>query len=121
MAVKNIEKFFLNTLLRICIGGISLIFIADFLLYPEDVRSLIIDASILTACIVAYVVRSSYPNGSVFIITSAVLAAMGYQCVVVPLNTTTSLSIILIVGFIFSVMLKGRMMWIMHIVTYLLV
>jgi hypothetical protein len=121
MAVKNIEKFFLNTLLRICIGGISLIFVADLLLYPEDVQTLFIDGSILAACIVAYLVRTKYPNGSVFIITTAVLAAMLYQCLVVPVNTTTSLSIILIVGFIFSVMLKGRIMWIMHVITYLLI
>lgn len=46
--------------------------------------------------------------------TSIVLAAMLYQSVVVPINTTTSLSIILVVGFIYSVMLSGTTMWIMH-------
>jgi hypothetical protein len=121
MNVKNIETFFLNTLLRVSIVGISLILISDAILYPEDKISLGIDVTILSAAIVGYVVRSRYPVTSVFIITLMVLAAMIYQCIMVPVNTTTSLSIILLVGFIYSVMLKGKTMLIMHAVTFLII
>lgn len=39
---------------------------------------------------------------------------MFYQCLVVPINTNTSLSIILIAGFIISIMLKGKLLYGMH-------
>jgi signal transduction histidine kinase len=42
---------------------------------------------------------------------------MVYQCMVVPLNTTTSMAVILIVGFLFSILLSGTFMWIMHVIT----
>jgi signal transduction histidine kinase len=47
------------------------------------------------------------------IITSVALLTMSYQRLTAP-QTTTTLSVILIVGFIFSAMLKGNLMWIMH-------
>ncbi len=120
MAVKNIEKFFLNTLLKISIGGVSLVLVSDIILNPADKFSLVIDAFILSGCLFAYTIRQK-KNGiiSVFIVTTFVLSAMIYQCIAVPLNTTTSLSILLVIGFIFSVMLKGRVMWMMHTLTFL--
>jgi signal transduction histidine kinase len=121
MAVKNIEKFFLNTLLKISMVGVFLIFLADLILYPEDRVSLSIDLAIFSACLVAYLIRQKHPTLAIFIITTVVLAAMLFQCLVVPVNTTTSLSIILIVGFIFSVMLNGRVMWAMHALTFLMI
>jgi len=121
MAVKNIETFFLGTLLKICIAGVLLIFISDLTLYPEDTQSFAIDFLILTACSGAYLVRKKYSTISIFMVTLVVLAAMFYQCLAVPPNPTTSLSIILIVGFIHSVMLRGVAMWTMHVLTYLLI
>jgi hypothetical protein len=121
MAVKNIEKFFLNTLLRICIGGVFLVLASDALLFPEDKLSIVLDVSILAACLVAFRFRKKYPTAAILTVTSVVLAAMFYQCMVVPVNTTTSLSIILIVGFIHSTMLKGGIMWVMQVGTFLLV
>jgi hypothetical protein len=114
MELRNIEVFFLNNLLKVCIGGVGLIFFFDVTLYPEDVLTLYIDVSILSASITAYIIRKSFPKAAIIIMTSIVLAAMLYQSVVVPINTTTSLSIILVVGFIYSVMLSGTTMWIMH-------
>jgi hypothetical protein len=120
METRSIETFFLNSFLRICMVGVSLILVSDLILYPQDTLTLLIDASILSACIVAYLIRRRFPNLSVFLITSVVLLSMLYQSLAVPANTTTSLSIILIVGFIYSVMLKGKMMWLMHITTFIL-
>jgi signal transduction histidine kinase len=116
----NIEEFFLNTLLRIAMAGVFLILLADAFLYPEDRVSIAIDMVILGACVAAYFMRRKYPTGAVLIFTSVILIAMIYQCLVVPTNTTTSLSIILIVGFIFSVMLKGRLLFAMHCLTVII-
>ena len=116
----NIEEFFLNTLLRIAMAGVVLILLADSILYPQDKVSIGIDVAILIACVAAYFMRSHYPTAAVLIFTSIILLAMIYQCLVVPTNTTTSLSIILIVGFIFSVMLKGKLLFVMHCLTFMI-
>ena len=58
-------------------------------------------------------------TASVMIVCCVTLAAMVYQCLVVPLNTTTSMAVILIVGFLFSILLSGRFMWAMHVITCL--
>lgn len=116
MELRNIEVFFLNSLLKICIAGVGMILFFDAVLYPEDVLTLYIDVSILLGSITAYLIRNRFPTAAIIFMTSIVLAAMLYQSIVVPVNTTTSLSIILVVGFIYSVMLKGRMMRVMHTV-----
>lgn len=114
MELRNIEVFFLNSLLKICIAGVGMILFFDVLLYPEDLLSIYIDVAIFSASVMAYFIRTKFPTFAVFLMTTMVLAAMIYQSVLVPLNTTTSLSIILIVGFIYSVMLKGKVMLMMH-------
>lgn len=121
MELRNIEIFFLNTLLKICIASVGCILLADVILFPEDRLSIYIDIVIFLASIAAYLVRGKFPTLSVFIMTTMVLAAMVYQCIMVPVNTTTSLSIILIVAFIYSVMLKGKTMIAMHVVAFLTV
>jgi len=119
METENIEKFFLNTLLRISMIGVFGILLADVLLYPEDLLSIVLDVIVLSACIISYFIRKKYPVFAVIILTMIVLMAMIYQSLYVPTNTTTSLSIILVVGFIYSTMLKGRIMWIMHTLTFI--
>jgi hypothetical protein len=121
MRLKSIERFFLNTLLRISIAGMLLILSSDFILYPEDSLSLVIDVVVLVSFVIAYFLRSRFPTAAVFTISLVILAAMIYQCLAVPVNTTTSLSIILVVGFIFSVMLRGVTMWVMNSVALLAV
>jgi cell division protein FtsL len=119
MEIKKIERFFLNILLRMIVAGVSLIFLADIILYPEDRLSLLIDGTILLACITSYLLRNRFHTLSVLILTIIVLATMIYQALMVPVNTTTSLSVILVAGFIHSVMLKGKTMWTMHILTFI--
>lgn len=120
MKIENIEYFFLNTLLRICIGGLLLIIGTNIFLYPEDTISITISVAILMACCVAYLIRQKKPTLSVLILSIVALAAMSYQRLVVP-NTSTTLSVVLIVGFVFSVMLKGRIMWIMHGIVFIII
>jgi len=119
MIERNIEKFFLNTLLIVIIAGLSIIIIANLLFYPEDLLSIYISVAILTACIISYLIRNSYPTISVLIVTSVALIAMSYQRMTLP-ATSTTLSVVIIIGFIFSVMLKGRIMWIMHTITFII-
>lgn len=120
MEIKSIEKFFLNTILTISIVGVLVVFVSDVLFFPEDTISISIDVSILAACSVAFLIRNQFPTVAVLVVTVTVLLAMIYQCLNVPTNTTTSLSIILVVGFIFSVMLKDKVMWAMHGITFII-
>lgn len=120
MEIKNIEKFFLNTILKVSIIGVLVILVSDAVFFPEDIISITIDLMILTASLAAYLIRNRYSTVAVLILTSIVLLAMVYQCLKVPTNTTTSLSIILVIGFVISVMLNGKTMWIMHGITFII-
>lgn len=120
MEIKDIEKFFLDTILMISIGGVFLVLVSNILLFREDTLSIIISAALLCAFVVAYVLRRRYPTVAVLIVTSVALIAMSYQRLTVP-NTTTTLSVVMIVGFVFSVMLKGRLMWIMHGIAFIII
>jgi signal transduction histidine kinase len=121
MHIGNIEQFFLNTILKILIVGALIVLLADIVFFPEDTLSLLIDLTILSGCFVAFLIRNKYPTTAVLTVTQIVLAAMVYQSFVVPVNTTTSLSIILVLGFLYSVMLSGAVMWIMHGLTFSMV
>ena len=116
---QTIEQFFLRNLLRITLGGTSLILVTDIALYPDDKLSIAIDVVIVAACIISYALMQKFYVASVLMITGITWVAMIYQCMVVPVNSTTSMSVLLILGFIFSILLKGRLMWAMHIVVCL--
>lgn len=115
----NIEKFFLNTILKISIGGLFLIIISNVLLYPEDTLSISISIAILAACILAFFIRKEHPTASVLIVSIVGLLSMSYQRLTVP-NTTTTLSVVLILGFMISIMLKGKIMWAMHGISFVI-
>jgi len=121
MEAINIERFFLNTLLRVSIGGVLLITLTDVFIYPADKISIGIDVTVLTAASVSYLLRKKFATLSVLILTVLVLASMIYQCIMLPLSTTNSLSIILLVGFIHSVMLKRWLLLVMQFLTMLAV
>jgi hypothetical protein len=120
MEIKNIEKFFLNTILVISIVGVLLVLISNIVLFPEDILSISLSTTILFACIIAYLLRHKYPTLAVLTVTVVALAAMSYQRLTLP-NTTTTLAVVMIVGYIFSVMLKGRIMWVMHGITFIII
>jgi len=113
MVTKKIEKFFLNTMLVISMLGVFFILLFDIVITPEDTLSISISVAILCSCIISYLIRVRHPTAAVLTVTSVVLAAMGYQRWTIPSSTTT-LAVVIIVGFVFSVMLRGRVMWIMH-------
>ncbi|QNL22636.1 hypothetical protein HZR84_12010 [Hyphobacterium sp. CCMP332] len=119
MEFKNIELYFLNSILRISIIGVSLILISNIIFYPSDLISISIEITILTACILAYFLRHKYAIASVLIVTSITIAAVSYQKWMSPISTA-GIPTMLIIGFIVSVMLKGKTMWIMHGLSMLL-
>jgi signal transduction histidine kinase len=111
--MKSIERFFLNTLLRVSITGVSLILVSNVFLYPEDKLSIASSTVILVALVVSYILRNKYPSAAVLTTTVVASVAMVHQRLASP-ETTTTLAIMLILGFIVSVMLKGVARWIMH-------
>jgi signal transduction histidine kinase len=117
--IMNIEEFFLNTLLRISILGVFLVLVSNLLLFPEDTLSISISLTILLACFATYIMRQRFPTMAVVSLCSVVLITMTYQRLVAP-TTTTTISVVLVVGFIVSVLLKGRLMWVMHLIAFIL-
>jgi hypothetical protein len=113
----SIERIFLRNLLRIILAGILFILITDIIIYLEDTLSIIIDVVILLACLLSFALMKKFYTASVLIICCVTLGMMVYQCLVVPINTTTSMAVILIVGFLFSILLTGKLMWTMHAIT----
>jgi signal transduction histidine kinase len=111
----TIERFFLLNLLRISLVGTSIILITD-VLYAVDVLSIAIDAVIVSACLISFLLRRWTYKGSVLTITGMTLAAMIYQWSQGN-NLTTSIAVILLLGFIFSILLSGKLMWTMHGIT----
>ena len=115
----TIERFFLRNLLGIILAGILLILITDVIIYIEDTLSIILDVIILVSVLLSWALMKKFYTASVMIVCGVTLAAMVYQSLVVPLNTTTSMAVILIVGFLFSILLSGTFMWVMHVITCL--
>lgn len=92
--------------------GTSLILVTD-IFYAHDTLSIIIDAIIVSACLLGFLVRRWSYNASVLIVTNITLGAMVYQWSN-GVNLTTSMAVILLLGFIFSMLLKRLLMVIMH-------
>lgn len=116
--VKDVEAFFLNTLLKISIVGSIFSFVVDVIIITTDKLSLLVDFAILVSCLSAYFIRKKQPTVSVLVLTSIILFAITYQSTEIIIHAT-SLITVLVVGFTFSVMLKGRLMLAMHVVTVL--
>ncbi len=117
--INKVEHFFLNSLLGISIVGNLLTLTADLLLPPSDYLAIPSDITFTVTLGVAYLLRKKFPAISVLILTSVALIIVLYQAFHEPSSSITSLAIILLAGFVISVMLKGLTMWCMHAVTLL--
>lgn len=117
----HVEQFFLTNLLRISIGGLLLILLADLILYPQDTVSLTLDVVVLSSNLTAYLIRKRNQTLAVLTVTGFLIAGMFYQSLLVPVNTSTALSILLLVGFVLSVMIKDWLLWLMHGITFSIV
>ncbi len=117
MGDSKIELFFLRNLLQITLIGVSIILISDMVLTYYDESSVLMDIVILTAVTTAYfLLNKKKYKSSVIVITSVPLLTMFYHAVTFPDNTVP-LTVILVLGFTYSVLLKGKLMWLMHTCT----
>jgi len=116
---KPIEAFFFEALLKICFAGISIVMITDFSFTGfELTRSLIIDCIILFAIALSFIFyKVSLFKIAVILIASLILSAMFYQSMEASDITTSSMAVILVIGFGYSLLLKRKLRLIMHAIT----
>ena len=114
---SKIEIFFLKNLLQITIVGVSIVLVFDIILTYYDINSVIIDAVILVAAIISLrLLKLRKYKASVIVITSVPLVAEFYQSFVSP-SSIVPMTVILTIGFTFSILLKGKVLWVMQIIT----
>lgn len=118
MATQNVEQFVLTTILRVTIVGVLIVLLSNIIFF-DDTLTIYILISLLLANGTAYFIRNHFPNLGVVIATTVAMICMGYQRYVLP-NTSTTLAVMLIVGFMFSFLLRGRLMMVMHSIAFII-
>src|SRR5258705_5757541 len=116
---KPIEEFFLESMMKLSLASILIVISVDVYFTQFTVlRSLIVNSSILFAIIVAFLFyRSGFFKTSVLLMAFLIMAAMFYQSIVADNITTSSMAVVMVIGFGFSVLLKGRLPIILHAFT----
>ena len=109
-SIKPIEEFFLESLLKICLISILIVMAVDFYFTGFTVtRSALIDSAILFAVVTAYIFyKNGYFSFAVIWIGFISMAAMFYQSIESDTITTSSMALIMVIGFGFSVLTKGK-------------
>lgn len=116
---KPIEEFFLESLLKISLVSVLIVMSVDFYFTSWVVtRSGVIDFAILFAVIISFFFyKRGFFLAAVLIIGFLTMAAMFYQSIEADSITTSSMAVIMVIGFGFSVLLKGNIPWILHSIT----
>ncbi len=116
---KPIEKFFLESLLKICLISISIVIAVDFYFTRFFVtRSVIVNGAILFAILTTFVLhKRGYFTIAVLWIGFIIMAAMFYQSIASESITTSSMAVVMVIGFGFSVLLKGRLPIVLHLLS----
>jgi signal transduction histidine kinase len=118
---KPIEEFFLESLLKICFAGIWIVTAVDFYFTGLVLeRSMIVNSAVIFAVVTAFLFyRYGYFKAAVISITFIITAAMFYQSIKADSITTSSMAVIMVVGFSYSVLLKGKFAVWLHLFTLL--
>ncbi|MBS1949449.1 MAG: hypothetical protein OJF59_000451 [Cytophagales bacterium] len=118
---KPIEEVFLESLLKLGFLSILVVIATDFAFTRlTEQRSVIVNGSILFAILSAAVVyRLGQYKTSVLLIGLIILTAMFYQSIASDSITTSSMAVVMVVGFGFSVLLKGKLLAAMQLLTLL--
>lgn len=118
-AEKPIEKVFLESLLKLCLISILVVIGTDiYFTRFAVVRSLIVNSSVLFAILTAFLLyHKGYYRLTVYLTAGIILAAMFYQSIAADTITTSSMAVIMVVGFSFSVLLKKSDLQIAHPLT----
>lgn len=116
---KPIEEFFLVALLRIILVGVLVVMAFDFYFTNYRLsRSLYIDLAVLLAVVVSYVVyKLGYFKAAVILIALIIMSAMFTQAILSDSITTSSMAVVMIIGFGYSLLLKGKLRIRMHVIT----
>lgn len=116
---KPIEEFFLESLLKISLISILIVMVVDFYFTRFMlIRSLIVNSSVLFAIVTTYIFyKRGYFTLSVLWIGFVIMAAMFYQSIEADSITTSSMAVVMVIGFGFSLLLKGRMPFMLHVIS----
>jgi len=98
------------------IVGTVIALLANVFFYPENRVAVVAQCIALLVNLLAFFIRTKYPAISVVTLTSMILAITCYASFKPTHSVTTSLTVILLCGFIHSVMLRKGMLWFMHVV-----
>jgi hypothetical protein len=118
---KPIESFFLESLLKLSLIGVLIVMSVDFYFNEVSImRTAIINFSILFAIISAFIFykRNRFVTAVLFI-GFVTMGAMFYQSIVADNITTSSMAVVMVIGFGFSVLLKGKLPMVLHSITLL--
>lgn len=117
---KPIEEFFLESLLKICLVSILIVMAVDLYFTRFFVlRSLIVNSAVLFAIVTTlFLHRRGYFRFAVMWIGFIITAAMFYQSIASDSITTSSMAVVMVVGFGFSVLLKGGLPYLLHGITW---
>lgn len=116
---KSIEVFFLESLLKISLVSIIIVMLVDYGFNRFDVlRSIIVNGLILFAIVSTIVLHwRGFFTAAVLWIGFVIMAAMFYQSIAADSITTSSMAVIMVVGFGFSVLLRGNLPIVLHVIT----
>jgi hypothetical protein len=112
--MTKIENFFLNTFLVMSVVGTVIGLVGTLYFNPANNISIAAQCVALFANVSAYYIRLKHPTVSVVILTSIILLTIGFMSFQPPHSITTQLTVIVLCGFIHSVMLKDKILWVMH-------
>jgi signal transduction histidine kinase len=116
---RPIEEFFLESILKLSLIGILVVMVVDYYFNQFTVlRSVIVNGAVLTAILSAFFLyKKGYFLGSVLLIGFMTMGAMFYQSIEANTITTSSMAVVMVIGFGFSVLLKGKLPLFLHTFT----
>jgi hypothetical protein len=115
---RPIEYDFFDSILKIALVSILVVMAVDYFFTRFFViRSLIVNSSVLAAILLAFAMRRrGYFISAVLCMGFLIIAAMFYQSLEADNITTSSMAVVMVVGFGFSILLKRRLPLLIHLV-----
>jgi signal transduction histidine kinase len=116
---RPIEQYFLDTLLKIALVSILIVMAVDFYFTRFFViRSLIVNVVVLVAILTAFMLhKQGFFKTAVLWIGFLIMTAMFYQSIESDSITTSSMAVVMVIGFGFSILLSGRLPLFLHAIT----
>lgn len=116
---KPIEALFLESLLKLSLIAVLAVMTVDFSFHRLTlVRTAAINFSILSSILLSFMCyKKGFFTAAVLVIGFITMAAMYYQSITADAITTSSMAVVMVIGFGFSVLLKGRLPVFLHAFT----